>query len=181
VSRKYVYSYHILGQREAIFLYNRNLITCIFCIFLAWLGLELKVLCLLVKHFTTWAMPPALFSLIIFEIESHFLPRPVILLFYTSHCHWDDRHVTIPSFLLLLLLRWRLLNFFFFFFCAGMELRSPNLSLLYSLWWQVHATVLSYLLRDGVLLPWTTILILASPVAKNTGVSHWYPADILHF
>jgi hypothetical protein len=53
------------------------------------LRFELRALCLQVLY-----MPPALFALVILEIGSCFLPRPVtvILLFYTSHCSWDDRN-----------------------------------------------------------------------------------------
>jgi hypothetical protein len=42
-----------------------------------------------------WAMPPAPFALFFWGIGTYFLSRLtwiVILLFYTSHCHWDDSH-----------------------------------------------------------------------------------------
>jgi hypothetical protein len=44
--------------------------------------------------FIAWATPATLFALVILEIWSYFLPRPpwtVILLFYASFGHWDDR------------------------------------------------------------------------------------------
>jgi hypothetical protein len=40
-------------------------------------------------------MPPVLFTLVIFEIGSHFLLRltwTMTLLSYTFHYNWDDRH-----------------------------------------------------------------------------------------
>jgi hypothetical protein len=47
------------------------------------------------------------------EVDLGFLfPRlawTAILLPYTSHCHWDGRHVPLPRFFLL---RWGLMNFF---------------------------------------------------------------------
>jgi hypothetical protein len=48
---------------------------------------ELKALCLLSMHSTTWVTPPALSVLVIFEIGSHFMPRPVwiAILFVFSH------------------------------------------------------------------------------------------------
>jgi hypothetical protein len=39
-------------------------------------GIELWALCLLGKHCITWSIPPAFFSLIIFQIGSHFMPGP---------------------------------------------------------------------------------------------------------
>jgi ABC-type microcin C transport system permease subunit YejE len=40
------------------------------------LGVKLRALCLLGSHFTTWAVPPTLFVLVILEIQFHFMPRP---------------------------------------------------------------------------------------------------------
>jgi hypothetical protein len=58
------------------------------------LGFELRAFCLVSRQ--TWAPPPALFTLVILDTGSHFLPRPawtLIVLLYTScHC-WDDRHL----------------------------------------------------------------------------------------
>jgi hypothetical protein len=42
----------------------------LFFFFLVVLGFELKTLCLLGRHFTTRAMPPTLFALVIFQIGS---------------------------------------------------------------------------------------------------------------
>jgi hypothetical protein len=42
--------------------------------FLAVLQFELRALCLLGKYSTTWAMPPALFALVIFQIASQSRP-----------------------------------------------------------------------------------------------------------
>jgi hypothetical protein len=70
-------------------------------------GFELRASPLLARHFITWAMPPAIFALVIFEIESHVLLRPAwaeILLFYPSCQSWiigRCRHAQ------LFLLRWR--------------------------------------------------------------------------
>jgi hypothetical protein len=53
-------------------------------------------LCLQGWYSTIWAIPPTLYALFIFRDGAHFLPRPawtVILLFYTSWCNQDDRHV----------------------------------------------------------------------------------------
>jgi hypothetical protein len=55
-------------------------------------GFELRTLHLLGQHSTTWAMPPVLFILVIFEIQSYIISRLVwnaILLFVlpcTDHC-----------------------------------------------------------------------------------------------
>jgi hypothetical protein len=41
---------------------------------------------------------PTLFTLVILEIGSHFVPRiasTAVFLFYASHCHWDDRQETL--------------------------------------------------------------------------------------
>jgi hypothetical protein len=65
--------------------------------FLVILGFELRALHLLGRYSTSWLMPPVLLFLVIFEMESCFLPKQVwttVLLFYTF-CHsWDDRYVT---------------------------------------------------------------------------------------
>jgi hypothetical protein len=74
------------------------------------LGFELSASCLLGRCSTAWAIPSALFALVCLETGSYFLPRQawtLILLFYTSHCSWDDRH-TPPS---CYWLRWDLRNF----------------------------------------------------------------------
>jgi hypothetical protein len=52
--------------------------------------------CLLCKHSSAWASPPARFALVILEIESYFLPMwawTIILLFYASRHCWNDRCV----------------------------------------------------------------------------------------
>jgi hypothetical protein len=41
-------------------------------------------------------MPPALFALVMFKVGSHFLHKQawtMNILFYTSHCSWNDRHM----------------------------------------------------------------------------------------
>jgi hypothetical protein len=58
------------------------------------LGLKLRASHLRGRHSTTWDTLPALFALIILEIGSPFLSMLAwiaILLFYASHCWWDDR------------------------------------------------------------------------------------------
>jgi hypothetical protein len=70
-----------------------------FFLFLVILEFVLMVLHLLDRHFTSWATTLALFTLLILETGSCFLPRSAwttILLFYTSHNHWGDRHVSPP-------------------------------------------------------------------------------------
>jgi hypothetical protein len=65
-----------------------------FFLFRVVLGFKLSVSHLLVQCFTAWCMPPVLFALVTSEIGSSFLPSPartVSLLFYASHCSWDDR------------------------------------------------------------------------------------------
>jgi hypothetical protein len=47
----------------------------IITIFLAVLGVEFRALYMPGRRYTTWAMPPALFALVIFELESSFMPR----------------------------------------------------------------------------------------------------------
>jgi hypothetical protein len=67
-----------------------------FFFFCSSVGFELRTLSLLGKCSTSWATPLDLFSLVILEIGSHFLPKlawTLILLFYASHYTWDDRHV----------------------------------------------------------------------------------------
>jgi hypothetical protein len=76
-----------------------------FILFLAGLGFELKALHLLGRHYTFWAMPPALFALVIFLIER---PRSSYLHF---PCSWDDRYTPPhPAFHWLI---WDLSHFFF--------------------------------------------------------------------
>jgi hypothetical protein len=104
------------------------------------LEIKIRALHLLGMCSTAWAKHPALYTLVIFEIRSHFLPKPVwtiVLLFYTSHCYWDDRHV--PR---LPLLRWG----FSQTFLPGLvwNYYSPDLSLLQSLKLQVCTTMPSY-------------------------------------
>jgi hypothetical protein len=63
-------------------------------LFLVVLGFELGFSWLLGRSSIIWAMPPAFFALVILELESHFLSQLawiIILLFYTSWPHWDDR------------------------------------------------------------------------------------------
>jgi hypothetical protein len=58
-------------------------------------GFELRALYLVGRCFTTEAMPPALFTLVILDMGSRFLPKPAwtrILLYYASHLAWDNRH-----------------------------------------------------------------------------------------
>jgi hypothetical protein len=59
------------------------------------LGFQLRALCLLSWHSTTWTKPPALFALVILEIGFCFLCPGVwtlIFLFYSSHHCWRNRH-----------------------------------------------------------------------------------------
>jgi hypothetical protein len=46
------------------------------------LGFELSVLSLVGRHSITLVMPPTLFALVILEIGSHFLPRPVLTMIF---------------------------------------------------------------------------------------------------
>jgi hypothetical protein len=62
-------------------------------------GFELRVLHLLGRCYATWATPPALFSLVIFEIESHFLSTLAILLISAS---WISRIIGMSHWLLAL-------------------------------------------------------------------------------
>jgi hypothetical protein len=48
-------------------------------------------LCLWDRCSTTWAMPPAIFALIILHIVSCFLSRPDVPLF--PYFSWDDMHM----------------------------------------------------------------------------------------
>jgi hypothetical protein len=80
--------------------------------FLSFFFVELEFnLCLLGRCYTTWVMPPALFSVVIFEIGFCFIPQagldhdpPV----YVSRKFWNNReyHYTQHC-----LLRWGFLNF----------------------------------------------------------------------
>jgi hypothetical protein len=59
------------------------------------LGFELRASHLLSQPSTASATFPALYALIILELGFCFLPRltwTVTLLFYTSHCSWNDSH-----------------------------------------------------------------------------------------
>jgi hypothetical protein len=57
---------------------------------------DLRALHLWGRCSIAWATPPNLFTLVILDTRSYFLPRPawtIILLFYTFCFNWDDRHV----------------------------------------------------------------------------------------
>jgi hypothetical protein len=108
--------------------------------FLAVLEFELRALFLLGRCSTAWVTSLALFTSVILDMGPLF-PRPAwttVLPFYTSHHHWDDGRVSpCPAFS-----HWDggLTNFFL----PGLawNLSPPNLSLLCSLGWQVHALLL---------------------------------------
>jgi hypothetical protein len=80
----------------------------VFFFFLLWAVLELNLGFALARQaFYHLRHTPALFTVVILEIGSCFLPRlakTVILLFYTSSHSWDDRHV--PPHPAFFLLRW---------------------------------------------------------------------------
>jgi hypothetical protein len=81
------HAYYVLGS-------TLNALHIFFFSYLMVLGLELKALCLLSTCSAAWAMPLALFTLVILEIGSWFLPRltwiSIFLLFKTSLQCWDD-------------------------------------------------------------------------------------------
>jgi hypothetical protein len=68
---------------------------CSYYYYLIILAFELSSLSLLGRQFTAFTMPQTLFSLVILEIGSCFLPRPAwnaILLSHSFHHSCDDRH-----------------------------------------------------------------------------------------
>jgi hypothetical protein len=71
-----------------------------FNILLVVVGFKLRASHLLSRHTVTWAMPPALFVLLILETGSHFLSRlalTLIFLLYSSYCTLDDRYTIISA------------------------------------------------------------------------------------
>jgi hypothetical protein len=85
-------------------------------------------------------MPPALFALIILELGSHFLCRPVwttILLFYASCPPWED---DVCHYVLRRVLSW-----------AGLDLSSPGFSLSLNLGLFIY--FLRQVLKLWILLP----------------------------
>jgi hypothetical protein len=63
---------------------------------------ELRALHLLGRHSATWAMPPFLLALVIFQVGSHTFAWSQFGLRSSHLCllrSWNDRHATIPSLL----------------------------------------------------------------------------------
>jgi hypothetical protein len=109
-------------------------------IYLGVLGFELRASHLVVRHCTAWATLPAFFAPVILEIKSCFLHRwawTEILLFLASHCHWDDGWVPPCT---IFFCSDRVLQIFFLPRLAWNH-DPPNLSLPYSLGWQVYPTM----------------------------------------
>jgi hypothetical protein len=101
------------------------------------------------NHCVALSMPQVLFALVILEIGSCFLPRPawtMFLLFYAFCSSWNDRHA--PPHLAFFPIEMGISQTFL----SGLAWNHnpPNLSLLHSLRWQVHATVPSCWLRWGL-------------------------------
>jgi hypothetical protein len=93
--------------RKTLIIYFINF----FLLFLV-LGFEFRTSLLLGTLVLGPWLQSALFALVILEIDYCFLPKPiwtVILLFYASHCSWDERHM--PPHPAFFPLRWGLVNF----------------------------------------------------------------------
>jgi hypothetical protein len=86
---------------EYAVLWFRSIYLSIYLFFLAFLEFELKALHLPCRCSTTWALPPALFALASFQVEScDFCLELDSYLNPTSYgllCSWDHSHITITG------------------------------------------------------------------------------------